>query len=115
LAETGDVNALLEATHRTFMVTRRRDGSPTCHDEPDFRAVAFRGEARNLSIDETLASDAPKGVVLARGIGMEGVKKVEDAPDKFVGEDPEDWLKRAAEGTLQHQDGARRASGVPRL
>ena len=27
---------------------------------------------------------------------MEGVKSVEDAPEKFVGEDPEDWLKKRA-------------------
>ncbi len=27
---------------------------------------------------------------------MEGMKSVDDAPEKFVGEEPEDWLKRAA-------------------
>jgi hypothetical protein len=120
---------------RTFMVTRRKDGSPTCHpmarfyadrgyylnmyaasvkhknlardpriavlvttnsDTPDFKAVLVRGRARLLPVDETLSPDAPSGVVAARGIGMEGVKSVEDAPEKFVHEDPDDWLKRAA-------------------
>ena len=130
-----DVDAHLEANGRTFLVTRRKDGSPTCHpmarfyadrryfmnmyassvkhknlernprvailvttssDTADLEAVLIQGEARLLSVDETLAADAPAGAVLARGIGMEGVQKVEDAPEKFVGEDPEDWLKRAA-------------------
>lgn len=130
-----DIDQHLLGSYRTFMVTRRKDGSPTCHpmarfyadghcylnmyassakhknlerdpricclmttdsDDPHFRAVVWRGHARNLSAEETLAKDAPPGVVLARGIGMEGVTKVEDAPEKFEGEDPEDWLKRAA-------------------
>ncbi len=120
---------------RTFMVSLRRDGSPTCHpmarfyadrryylnmyassakhknlerdprvailvttssDDPDFKAVLLRGRARLLAADETLATTAPPGVIEARGIGMEGVRSVEDAPEKFVHEDPEDWLKRAA-------------------
>jgi hypothetical protein len=130
-----DIDAHIRASMRTFMVTRRKDGSPTCHpmarfyadrgyylnmyaasikhknlardpriavlvttnsDNPDFRAVLLRGQARLLSADETLGDDVPRGVVEARGIGMEGVKKVEDAPEKFVTEEPEDWLKRAA-------------------
>jgi Pyridoxamine 5'-phosphate oxidase len=130
-----DVDAHIHASMRTFMVTRRKDGSPTCHpmarfyadrgyylnmyaasikhknlerdpriavlvttnsDNPDFRAVLLRGTARLLSADETLGDGVPRGVVEARGIGMEGVKSVEDAPEKFVSEEPEDWLKRAA-------------------
>jgi hypothetical protein len=130
-----DVDAHIERSMRTFIVTRRKDGSPTCHpmarfyadrgfylnmyaasikhknlardgriavlvttesDDPDFQAVLLRGRGRLLSGEETLAQDAPPGVVAARGIGMEGVKSVEDAPDKFVTEEPEDWLKRAA-------------------
>jgi hypothetical protein len=130
-----NVDDHIEANVRTFLVTRRKDGSPTCHpmarfyadrryymnmyassvkhknlerdpevavlvttpsDERDQHSVLVRGRARLLSIEETLADDAPEGVVLARGIGMEGVRKVEDAPEKFVTEDPEDWLKRAA-------------------
>jgi Pyridoxamine 5'-phosphate oxidase len=130
-----ELDAHIEANVRTFLVTHRKDGSPTCHpmarfyadrryymnmyassvkhknlerhpqvavlvtnssDTKDLKAVLVRGNARLLSIDETLADDAPAGVVLARGIGMEGVRRVEDAPEKFVGEDPDDWLKRAA-------------------
>lgn len=68
----------------------------TMSDVEAFEAVVFNGRARALDVDETLASEAPPGVILARGIGMEGVKKVDDAPEKFVGEDPADWLKRAA-------------------
>ena len=129
------VDRLIEDNVRTFMVTHRKDGSPTCHpmarfyaergfyynmystsvkhknltrdpsicvlittpsDEPEFHASILRGTAHNLTIDETLGADVPPGVVLARGIGMEGVKKVEDAPEKFAHEEPEDWLKRAA-------------------
>ncbi len=130
-----DVDQHIDACMRTFMVTKRKDGSPTCHpmarfyadrgfylnmyassikhknlerdprvavlvttasDDPDFKAMLARGRARLLTADETLAEDAPPGVVAARGIGMEGVKKVEDAPEKFDNEDPVDWLKRAA-------------------
>jgi hypothetical protein len=130
-----DIDAHIERSMRTFIVTRRKDGSPTCHpmarfyadrgyylnmyaasikhknlerdpriavlvtsnsDDANFKAVLLRGRARLLSAAETLAEDAPHGVVGARGINMEGVKSVEDAPDKFVGEDPDDWLKRAA-------------------
>jgi hypothetical protein len=68
----------------------------TNSDDPEFRAVVIRGRARLLSAEETLANDAPTGVVMARGIGLEGVKKAEDAPDKFVGEDEADFLKRGA-------------------
>jgi Pyridoxamine 5'-phosphate oxidase len=130
-----EMDTHIGSTHRMFMVTRRKNGSVTCHpmakfyadetvylnmyassakfknlerdsricllattnsDDPEFRAAIIRGRARLLSPEETLAEDAPPGVVKARGINMEGVTKVEDAPDKFVGEDPEDWLKRAA-------------------
>ena len=58
--------------------------------------MLLRGRARLLSIDETLDAAAPPGVVAAQGINMEGIKSVDDAPEKFVGEDREDWLKRAA-------------------
>ena len=130
-----EIDTHIGSSYRTFMVTRRKNGSVTCHpmakfytdetvylnmyassakfknlerdsricllattnsDDPTFRAAVIRGRARLLSAEETLAEDAPAGVVKARGIGMEGVKKIEDAPDRFVGEDPEDWLKRAA-------------------
>jgi hypothetical protein len=130
-----DIDAHIDRSGRTFMITRRKDGSPTCHpmarfyadrgyylnmyaasvkhknldrdpriavlvttnsDDPDFEAVLVRGRARLLPAEETLSGDAPPGVVAARGIGMEGVKSVKDAPEKFVNEDPEDWLKRAA-------------------
>jgi hypothetical protein len=130
-----DIDDHIDRSGRTFMVTRRKDGSPTCHpmarfyadrgyylnmyaasikhknlardsriavlvttnsDDPNFQAVVLRGHARLLSAAETLSDDAPPGVVAARGIGMEGVKSVEDAPEKFAHEDPDDWLKRAA-------------------
>jgi Pyridoxamine 5'-phosphate oxidase len=130
-----DIDQHISANGRSFIVTRRKDGSPTCHpmarfygdrqyylnmyassakhknlqrdsriavlvttasDDPEFKAVLLRGRARLLSADETLADTAPPGVVEARGIGMEGVRSVEDAPEKFGHEDPDDWLKRAA-------------------
>jgi hypothetical protein len=141
-----DIDEYLEQHGRTFIVTRRKDGSPTCHamarfyadgelylnmyatsikhknltrdphitclvttdsDDPDFRAVVLRGTARYLSPDQTLSPDASAGVRLARGIGMEGVTKVEDAPEKFAVEEPEDWLKRAAIMVERIRDGVR--------
>jgi Pyridoxamine 5'-phosphate oxidase len=129
-----EVDEHLAGHHRTFMITRRKDGSPTCHpmaqwyaerrmflnmyassqkhknlerdgricclvttdsDVPELLAVVVKGRARQLSIEETLADDASTGIVLARGIGMEGVKAVADAPEKFESEEAEDWLKRA--------------------
>jgi Pyridoxamine 5'-phosphate oxidase len=129
-----DVDQHLATHHRTFMVTRRKDGSPTCHpmaqwysdgrmflnmyaasqkhknlvrddricclvatdsDIPEMQVAVVKGRARQLSIEETLAPDAATAIVAARGIGMEGVKAVEDAPEKFQIEEPEDWLKRA--------------------
>ncbi|HKA05209.1 MAG TPA: pyridoxamine 5'-phosphate oxidase family protein [Acidimicrobiales bacterium] len=141
-----DIDGHLEDHGRTLMVTRRKDGSPTCHpmarfyadgemyfnmyassvkhrnlsrdprvtclvttdsDDPDFRAVIVRGRARYLSPDETLAADASTAVRLARGIGMEGVTKVDDAPEKFAIEEPEDWLKRAAIMVERIRDGVR--------
>ena len=118
-----DIDGHIERSGRTFIVTRRKDGSPTCHpmarfyadgemylnmyassvkhknlsrdpritclvttdsDDPNFRAVIIRGTARYLPPEETLAPDASAAVRLARGIGMEGVTKVEDAPEKFA-------------------------------
>jgi hypothetical protein len=38
---------------------------------------------------------------------MEGVKAVEDAPEKFVTEEPTDWLKRAAIMLERIRDGVR--------
>ena len=141
-----DIDDHLRRCGRTFMVTRRKDGSPTCHpmarfyadgemylnmyvtsvkhrnlsrdpriaclvttesDDPDFRAVIIRGTARYLSPEQTLAPDASAAVRLARGIGMEGVTKVEDAPEKFATEEPEDWLKRAAIMVERIRDGVR--------
>jgi Pyridoxamine 5'-phosphate oxidase len=130
-----DIDEHIDASMRTFIVTHRKDGSPTCHpmarfyadrryymnmyqasvkhknlerdpriavlvttssDTPELKAVLLRGRARLLSIDETLDREAPAGVVAARGINMEGVRSRDDAPERFVGEDAEDWLKRAA-------------------
>jgi hypothetical protein len=130
--ETDDI---LQSSHRTFLVTRRNDGSVTCHpmsrfyadrrlymnmyaksskfknlqrdpqvcclatrnsDDPSFDAVVLRGRARVLPASETLASDAPRAVVAARGMKMEGVSRVADAHQAFAGEDEEDLLKRAA-------------------
>jgi Pyridoxamine 5'-phosphate oxidase len=141
-----DIDDHLARGVRTFMVTRRRDGSPTCHpmarfyadgemylntyatsakhrnlsrdptiaclmttesDDPNFRAVLIRGTARCLSPKQTLAPDASAAVRLARGIGMEGVTKVEDAPEKFTTEEPDDWLKRAAIMVERIRDGVR--------
>ena len=141
-----DIDGHIERCGRTFIVTRRKDGSPTCHpmarfyadremylnmyassvkhknlvrdpritclvttdsDAPDFRAAIIRGTARALSPDETLADDASPAMRLARGIGMEGVTKVEDAPEKFAIEEPEDWLKRAAIMVERIRDGMR--------
>jgi hypothetical protein len=141
-----DIDSHLERCGRTFIVTRRKDGSPTCHpmarfyadsemylnmyatstkhknllrdpriaclvttdsDSPAFRAVIVRGTTRYLSPDQTLAPDASAAVRLARGIGMEGVTKVEDAPEKFTTEEPEDWLKRAAIMVERIRDGVR--------
>jgi Pyridoxamine 5'-phosphate oxidase len=143
---TDDIDRHLEGCGRTFIVTRRKDGSPTCHpmarfyadgelylnmyaasakhrnlsrdpriaclvttdsDDPNFRAVILRGTARYLSPERTLAPDASAAVRLARGIGMEGVTKVEDAPEKFTTEEPEDWLKRAAIMVERIRDGVR--------
>jgi nitroimidazol reductase NimA-like FMN-containing flavoprotein (pyridoxamine 5'-phosphate oxidase superfamily) len=142
---TDDLNAHLEAYGRMFMVTRRKDGSPTCHpmarfyadrevymnmyaasakhrnltrddritclittnsDDAEFRAVVLQGAARHMTPEETLASDRP-GARLARTIGMEGVKEVKDAPEKFVTEEPTDWLKRAAVMLERIRDGVR--------
>jgi hypothetical protein len=141
-----DIDGHIERCGRTFIVTRRKDGSPTCHpmarfyadgemylnmyaasvkhknlsrdpritclvttdsDDPNFRAVILRGTARYLSPDETLAPDASAATRLARGIGMEGVTKVQDAPEKFATEEPEDWLKRAAIMVERIRDGVR--------
>jgi hypothetical protein len=38
---------------------------------------------------------------------MEGVTKVEDAPEKFTTEEPDDWLKRAAIMVERIRDGVR--------
>jgi hypothetical protein len=132
-----DIDEFLEGSKgkRMFMVTLRKDGSPTCHpmarfyndrmyllnmyaasqkhknldrdprifclsteasDAAEMRPAMWRGHARLVDADETLSRDAPKAVVEARGIGMEGVKAVEDAPEKFLTEEPTDWLKRAS-------------------
>jgi hypothetical protein len=89
-----------------------RDGRICClvttaSDEEDFRAIVLNGEARYLSPEETLRDDAPAGARLARTIGMEGVTKVADAPEKFRTEEPEDWLKRAAVMLERIRDGVR--------
>ena len=142
---TDDLDEHLEAYGRMFMVTRRKDGSPTCHpmarfyadremyinmyaasakhrnltrdhritclittnsDDAEFRAVVLQGTARHMTPEETLASERA-GARLARTIGMEGVKKVEDAPEKFQTEEPTDWLKRAAVMLERIRDGVR--------
>jgi Pyridoxamine 5'-phosphate oxidase len=101
----GEVDAFLKDNWRTFMITKRKDGSPTAHpmsryygegrlllnmyaksvkhrnlerdslvtclvttpsDAEEFRAVVYRGGARMLTIEETLADDAPQAVRMAR-------------------------------------------------
>ena len=95
------------AKHRNLT----RDDRITClfttnSDDADFRGVVLQGTARHLTPEETLASDRP-GARLARTIGMEGVKAVEDAPEKFATEEPTDWLKRAAIMLERIRDGVR--------
>ena len=129
-----DVDAFLEANQRTFMITRRKDGSPTAHpmarfygdgrlylnmyskslkqrnlqrdpritclvttpsDAADLRAVVYRGRARQLGIEETLADDAPRGVRIARVGSMEGPLQGKADDSRFANEDPDDLRKRA--------------------
>jgi hypothetical protein len=95
------------AKHRNLS----RDNRITClfttnSDDADFRAVVLQGTARDLTAEETLASERP-GARLARTIGMEGVKSVADAPEKFATEEPTDWLKRAAIMLERIRDGVR--------
>jgi Pyridoxamine 5'-phosphate oxidase len=128
-----DVAAFMETNGRTFMMTKRRDGSPTAHpmagfysegqlflnmyfkslkhrnlqrdpritclvttpsDSETFRAVVYRGRARNLTIEETLAEDAPAGVQIARVGSMDGALGGGDT-SRFAEEDPDDLRKRA--------------------
>jgi hypothetical protein len=129
-----DVNAFMETNGRTFMITKRRDGSPTAHpmagfysegqlflnmyfkslkhrnlqrdpritclvttpsDNETFRAVVYRGRARNLTIEETLAEDAPAGVQIARVGSMDGALGGGGDTSRFAEEDPDDLRKRA--------------------
>jgi hypothetical protein len=129
-----EVDAFMEENGRTFMITRRKDGSPTAHpmagfygegrlylnmyhkslkhrnlqrdprltclvstpsDARDFRAVVYRGRARLLSIEETLADDAPPGVEIARVGSMDGALREGGDTARFASEDPDDLRKRA--------------------
>jgi Pyridoxamine 5'-phosphate oxidase len=129
-----EVDAFMEKNGRTFMITRRKDGSPTAHpmagfygegrlylnmyhkslkhrnlerdpritclvttpsDQEDFRAVVYRGRARMLSIEDTLADDAPLGVQIARVGSMEGALREGGDTDRFASEDSDDLRKRA--------------------
>jgi hypothetical protein len=131
---TPEVDAFMKDFGRTFMITRRKDGSPTAHpmagfygegrlylnmyhkslkhrnlqrdphitclvttpsDQEDFRAVVYRGRARMLSIEETLAHDAPLGVQIGRVGSMEGALREGGDTDRFSSEDPDDLRKRA--------------------
>jgi hypothetical protein len=134
-AEVGaDIDAFMEENGRTFMITKRRDGSPTAHpmagfygegrlylnmyfkslkhknlqrdpritclvatpsDEEAFRAVVYRGRARNLTLEETLAEDAPVGVRVARVGSMDGALQDGGDTTRFTNEDPDDLRKRA--------------------
>jgi Pyridoxamine 5'-phosphate oxidase len=78
----------------------QRDPRITClvttpSDQDDFRAVVYRGRARMLSIEETLAEDAPLGVQIARVGSMEGALREGGDTDRFASEDPDDIRKRA--------------------
>jgi Pyridoxamine 5'-phosphate oxidase len=129
-----EVDAFMDENGRTFMITRRKDGSPTAHpmaafygegrlylnmyhkslkhrnlqrdphitclvttpsDQEDFRAVVYRGRARMLSIEETLADDAPLGVQIARVGSMDGALRESGDTARFASEDPDDLRKRA--------------------
>jgi Pyridoxamine 5'-phosphate oxidase len=129
-----DVDGFMEENGRTFMITRRKDGSPTAHpmagfygdghlylnmyfkslkhrnlqrdprltclvttpsDDETFRAVVYRGQARQLSIEETLADDAPAGVRIARVGSMDGALQQGGDTTRFASEDPDDLRKRA--------------------
>jgi hypothetical protein len=129
-----DVDAFMEENGRTFMITRRKDGSPTAHpmagfyregrlylnmyfkslkhknlqrdpritclvttpsDDEGFRAVVYRGRARNLSLEETLAEDAPAGVRIARVGSMDAALQEGGDTSRFEREDPDDLRKRA--------------------
>jgi hypothetical protein len=77
-----------------------RDPRITClvatpSDAPDFRAVIYRGEARPLSIEETLADDAPPGVRIARVGSMDAALREGGDTARFASEDPDDLRKRA--------------------
>jgi hypothetical protein len=128
------VDAFLEANQRTFMITKRKDGSPTAHpmarfygegrlylnmyskslkhrnlqrdpritclvttpsDAEAMQAVVYRGTARQLSIEETLADDAPLGVRIARVGSMEEPLQGRSDDARFAEEDPDDLRKRA--------------------
>lgn len=91
---------LLRDPRTTVLVTNPSDSH-------NLEVAVLRGSARLLPGDEILALDAPAGVVKARGIGMEGVKSIQDAPEKFAREDPEDLMKRAAVMVERIRDGIR--------
>lgn len=84
----------------TVLLTSPSDSQPL--------AVAlWRGEARLMPHEEVLASDAPRGVVKARAMGLEGVTDESQAPEKFAREDSEDLKKRVAVMTERIRDGVR--------
>jgi hypothetical protein len=78
----------------------QRDPRITClvttpSDSPSFRAAVYRGRARWLSIEETLADDAPLGVQIARVGSMDSALQAGGDTSRFASEDPDDLRKRA--------------------
>lgn len=131
---SSEADAFMEKNGRTFMITKRSDGSPTAHpmagfygegrlylnmyfkslkhrnlqrdphltclvttpsDDEKFRALVYRGQARMLSLEETLAEGAPLGVRIARVGSMEAALQERGDTSRFASEDPDDLRKRA--------------------
>jgi hypothetical protein len=141
-----DVHEHLSTHNRGFLITRRADGSPTCHpmgsyyadrslyfnmyassvkhrnlvrdpqttvlltspsDSEPLVVAMWRGEARLMPHEEILSPEAPRGVVKARAMGLEGVTDESQAPDKFAREDADDLKKRVAVMKERIRDGVR--------
>jgi hypothetical protein len=77
-----------------------RDPKITClitnrWDAPDFRAAVYRGVARRVPLEETLADDAPLGIRIARTGSMEAALEADGDLSRFEGENRDDLRKRA--------------------